>query len=402
MRNDTAQNILLFTLEFPPFMGGVSTYNYQLAIGIAKLGYQINVLTRHYPSMNTDEKKIDSKLFKNWNIKVARKKEISGTSLIEWVFILHRYICNPDNAIDYILITDIGGQRAASLINFKKLNLKYFITVHGSEIFTTFVKNYASKGIMKRLFPIFKRYAESFYSKADGVIFVSEYTKNLFLKYFKKQVNQISVIHSGINRKIVITDVELRKKVKSDKNHFNLITISRIDARKNHEKVIKAIALMPSDVKEKITYNIVGEGPNEAYLRNLIEIIKLNDIVNFHGKVAEQRKLALLDLADIYIMPSKELMGAVEGLGISFLEAGARGLPLIGGNHGGIPEVIYDGINGFCVDPESEENIKEALLKLIKDDELKVKMGINSLRIIRDNFIRDKMVSKTVDFMMTQ
>ena len=233
--------ILIFSLEFPPFIGGVSIYNYEIAISMVSLGYKVKVITCNYPSMYDEEKRVDTVLRKEWNIEIVRKKTIKGMSLLHWVILLHKFIRSPDNCFEYVLITDIGAQRVSSFVNLKKGNTRYFITVHGSEIFTTFVKRYASKGIMSILFPFFKRHAEAFFSKADGIIFVSEYTKRLFGKYFKGKIDRGSVIHNGIKRSMILSDYGLRLGSGSENKRCVLITVSRLDSRKNHTNVIRQL-----------------------------------------------------------------------------------------------------------------------------------------------------------------
>jgi len=392
-------NILIFTLEFPPFLGGVSTYNHNLAVGVANLGYRVNVLTRHYASMSHKERQFDKELFENRKIRVFRKTIIPRMKLIQWVFHLMSYRYLSSCSADYILITDNEAQRVASFIIFKWLKMKYFITVHGSEVYSTFLIQHVSKGLNKLFFPLFKHFAVSFYSKADGVIFVSKYSNRLFFKYFKNRVKRYSVIHNGIDKNMLVDHEKLESKYLIDKSQTTLITISRIDPRKNHENVIKAISLIPADMRRQFVYIIVGDGPHKTYLEDLTVYMGLTETVRFYGRVTEKRKIELLDLADIFIMTSKKVNGTVEGLGISFLEAGARGLPLIGGKHGGVPEVITAGVNGFLVDPERPGEIKDAILTLAFDRKLSEKMGRASLRVIKRAFLLDKMVTETIDFM---
>lgn len=393
------RNILIFTLEFPPVLGGVSTYNHNLAMGIANLGYRVNVLTWHYPSMSHEGEKVDKELFKNRKIRVFRKRIIPRMKLIQWIFHLMSYRYLSHYPVDYVLITDSEAQRVASFINFKRLKMKCFITLHGSEVYSTFLKEHTSEGINKLLFPLFRKCAVSFFSKADGVIFVSKYTKTLFFKYFKNRVNRHMVIHNGIDGNMLVDHEKLERKYSTDRSQTTLITVSRIDPRKNHEGVIKAIALMPAEMRRQFAYMIVGDGPHRTYLEDLTVDMGLAEIVRFYGEVTEKRKKELLDLADIFIMPSKKIRGTVEGLGISFLEAGARGLPLIGGKHGGVPEVITEGVNGFLVDPERPGEIRDAILTLAFDRKLAEEMAKSSLRIIKESFLLDKMVTETTDFM---
>ena len=393
------KKLLLFTLEFPPFIGGVSTYNYELSVGLAELGFRVNVLTRSYPSMLHAQRQIDDELLGKFGITIIRKKDIRHAGIIGWYVTLNSFISQQGYDYFCMLITDIGGLRVASLVKPKRYALDYIITVHGSEIYTTFVKRYASRGIMKVFFPIFKRLAHLLYSNAKCVIFVSTYTKNLFFNNFKGTLVTWAVIHNGISPDKIIGEDKLLKKLISKKAVLNLVTISRLDYRKNHEAVINAIDALPDNIKNYLVYRIAGDGPSKSFLVSMVKEKKLEKIVRFTGKIAENQKWTLLDSSDAYIMPSKELEGTVEGLGISFLEAAGRGLPLIGGKHGGVPEIIIDGFNGYLVQPNNSKQIADAIYALLRSEELLKSMSLNSLTIAK-KFTRDKMATKTAQVIL--
>jgi phosphatidylinositol alpha-1,6-mannosyltransferase len=250
---------------------------------------------------------------------------------------------------------------------------------------------------MKLFFPIFKRLSNSLYSNAKGVVFVSRYTKDLFLKYFKGKLHSFAVIHNGICPSRILDHDSLLTKLACKKNKLNLITISRLDPRKNHEIVIEAIDSLPINIKNRLSYRIAGVGQSMEFLVSLVNAKNLKDIITFEGRISERRKWDLLDSSDVYVMPSKELKGTVEGLGISFLEAAARGLPLIGGNHGGIPEIVINGVNGYLVKSDNSEHVANAIRSFVNDRELVNYMSINSRRIVK-NFTRHNMAAKTVKF----
>ncbi len=72
-------------------------------------------------------------------------------------------------------------------------------------------------------------------------------------------------------------------------------------------------------------------------------------------------------------MPSRQVEDDVEGFGITFLEAGARCLPVIGTSHGGIPEAIVDGETGYLVRPEDEKSLVEYIVYLLSNpDQCKI------------------------------
>ena len=98
----------------------------------------------------------------------------------------------------------------------------------------------------------------------------------------------------------------------------------------------------------------------------------------------------LLKISDLCVLPSQ----AREGLGIALIEAMAAGLPVVGTDVGGIPEVIRNGENGFLVPPGSAEPLAQAIGKLVGDQELRIAMGCRGRQIYEERF--------TLSTMMTQ
>jgi phosphatidylinositol alpha-1,6-mannosyltransferase len=80
-------------------------------------------------------------------------------------------------------------------------------------------------------------------------------------------------------------------------------------------------------------------------------------------------------------MPTRNLPGNIsEGYGIVFLEAGLFRVPCIGGNAGGVPEAVDDGITGILVDGNSNTSISQAILRLLNDPGQRREMGENGYR----------------------
>ena len=144
--------------------------------------------------------------------------------------------------------------------------------------------------------------------------------------------------------------------------------------------IIEAIEkLVKKDELNNISYIIGGTG-NER--KNIIDLVKrkgLGSYVKLLGYVPDELKIPLLDVCDIFILASRKEKGAVEGFGISYIEAGARGKPVIAGNSGGVSEAVVDNVTGFLCDPDSVEDISHKLKELIKNKSLRDKMG-NSAR----------------------
>lgn len=153
------------------------------------------------------------------------------------------------------------------------------------------------------------------------------------------------------------------------KTHF--LFMGEIGPRKGVFDLLKAIAANKDEAEGRIELRI-GGNRNEESLLKFIRENGLEDIVRFEGWVSGEKKLKLLNWADIYVLPSFN-----EGLPISILEAMSYGCPVISTPVGGIPEVV-DG-NGILVTPGNSEEIWEAMKHYMDNPDIIGKEGAVSL-----------------------
>ena len=118
-----------------------------------------------------------------------------------------------------------------------------------------------------------------------------------------------------------------------------LITVSRFDKRKNHEKVIMALRNL-KQTYPNIVYICVGYGDEENNIKKLVEELNLNEQVMFFKDISNDLKNSLLAKSNIFIMPSIIYKKSVEGFGIAYIEAAQYGIPSIGGVDGGASDAI--------------------------------------------------------------
>ncbi|MBA7672762.1 GDP-mannose-dependent alpha-(1-6)-phosphatidylinositol monomannoside mannosyltransferase [subsurface metagenome] len=91
--------------------------------------------------------------------------------------------------------------------------------------------------------------------------------------------------------------------------------------------------------------------------------------------------------SDVFIMPSREIGEKdIEGFGLVFLEANACGKPVIGGKSGGISDAVADGVSGILVDPLNVDEISQALITLLSNRELAVKLGSQGRKRVEEQF----------------
>lgn len=139
--------------------------------------------------------------------------------------------------------------------------------------------------------------------------------------------------------------------------------VGRLVEKKGFDDLVAAMARLQT-MGVGATLDIIGEGPMRAPLEERIGRAGLHDTVRLHGAAPPAEVLALLQRIDLAIAPSvRAASGDEEGIVNSLKEAMATGLPVIGTRHGGIPELVDHGTNGFLV-PERDP---DALAAAIRD-----------------------------------
>ena len=154
-----------------------------------------------------------------------------------------------------------------------------------------------------------------------------------------------------------------------------LITVARLLRRKGVDVTLEALARLRVEFPD-LAYVVVGDGPELPRLREIARSLQVEDAVRFVGRVPHEATPEHYAAADIFIHPNRQTgEGDVEGFGIVFLEAGACGLPVVGGNSGGTPDAIRHGVTGYLVDGTSPAAVARAIEPLLRDVDLRRRMG---------------------------
>lgn len=154
-----------------------------------------------------------------------------------------------------------------------------------------------------------------------------------------------------------------------------ITTTGRLIEKKGIEYAIRAIAQVV-ETHPKIEYNIVGDGYLMPHFQHLIQALNISEQVKLLGWKNQQELAEILNQSHLFIAPSVTAADGNQDAPVNTLkEAMAMGLPVIGTVHGGIPELIEDGISGFLV-PERDANaIANKLITLMENPERWPTMG---------------------------
>ncbi|MEV7771853.1 glycosyltransferase family 4 protein [Kitasatospora sp. NPDC086791] len=155
-----------------------------------------------------------------------------------------------------------------------------------------------------------------------------------------------------------------------------VVCVSRLVPRKGQDTLIEAMPQILADVPDAVLL-IVGGGPYRADLEKLADAKGVRDSVRFTGSVPWEELPAHFGAGDVFAMPCRTRRGGldVEGLGIVYLEASATGLPVVAGDSGGAPDAVLEGETGYVVPGGSAAASAERIVRLLRDEELRRRMG---------------------------
>ena len=146
-----------------------------------------------------------------------------------------------------------------------------------------------------------------------------------------------------------------------------LVTTSRLVHKNATDDVIRALAHLP----ERVHFVVYGTGPDEDMLKELVSELGLDSRVHMRGHIDHADMPKYLKACDIFIRPSRS-----EGMGNSFVEAMAAGLPVIATQEGGIADFLFDeqrdpdkGTTGWAVDMNAPEQIAKAVTDIMSRPE---------------------------------
>lgn len=222
------------------------------------------------------------------------------------------------------------------------------VIVHGLEVFLPL--NFFKRRLLKI---------------SHRIITVSSFTKNVLIEKHSVEPAKIDILHNAIARDFQCIQTfnkneEIYNRLPELKNKFVLVSVCRMkstEAYKGYDNVIKALPNLLQTIPN-VHYLIIGKWDEKEKQRidKLIEENNLPERVSFSGFVKQEEMIRFIQIADLFIMPSK-----FEGFGIVFIEAMACGLPVVAGNVDGSRDALLNGQLGRLINPESVLEIVETV-----------------------------------------
>lgn len=337
---------LLVTNDFPPKVGGIQSYLYEL--------------WRRLPAGETTVLTTPRRGSEPWDgaqsFRIERVREpvlLPTGSLARRIDALARAVEADVVVLDPMLPVGLVGRRLDSA--------PYLVVVHGAEV-----------TVPGRL-PGVRALARRVLAGAEGVVAAGEYP-----------ARQAVALQPGLRGVVVPPGVDVERfrpldhdERRAARRRFDLpldaplVTgVSRLVPRKGFDVLIDAVAGL-----DDVHLAIAGSGRDRLRLERRAR--RAPGRVHFLGRVPDEDLPALYGCADVFAMLCRDRWGGLEaeGFGIVFLEAAACGVPVVAGRSGGSHDAVAGDVTGLVVEPRDVDAVRAALERLLRDESTRVEMG---------------------------
>lgn len=233
----------------------------------------------------------------------------------------------------------------------------------------------------------FYKIVNSFYNLVDLVLCPSIYGLKTLRKYGLKP--RALVLSNGIELSKFnpnLDHAQFDREFGLNEENKKILYVGRLMEEKGLDVLLRAYSIV-EDKMPDTNLIIVGKGHLQASLEDQASKLGLENVI-FTGFISDSLLKQAYAASDLFVLPSyAEIQPLV------LLEALAMGLPAIGTNVGGVPEMIIEGQNGYVLEPGDHEGLAERTIRILNDDKLREEFSRNSLRMARSHDI-DKSADK--------
>ncbi|MCD4674355.1 MAG: glycosyltransferase family 4 protein [Anaerolineaceae bacterium] len=248
---------------------------------------------------------------------------------------------------------------------------------------------------------IVPEYKREFYQANEeirsSVIAIAEFTKRYLIEHYRIPAEKVELIYQGVDVNRFQSSLEMRAEAKKryplpDRTELVIGCVGSFEERKGQVVLLEAVAQLAKDDLRSIHLMLVGNGPDEDYLRSLVKKMNLEQKVSFFPFT--HQPAYVFERVDITVLPSI----AKEGLPNVLLESMSMGTPVIASDFGGIPEVVIDGKTGVLVTPGDSRQLADAILDLWRRPAFCHEMGQDAVRFVQSDFDKNRQFARFLDF----
>lgn len=279
----------------------------------------------------------------------ARRNKIRAAT----TFLRHAWRARPDVILyGHILLSPLAC--AARLLSPRSRHLLF---VHGRDVWREPFRN---------RIPLWERAMARAW--IDRVVAVSRFTVSRMKTGYGLADEKFRLLPNAID----LPDPVAPPVRRGDNGDLRMLTVARLDSGARHKGCDKVIRALPAILAKfpNLHYEIVGRGPLGQELAALARQLGVESRVHIRGYLDDSELEETYRRSHLFVLPS-----VGEGFGIVFLEAWKHGLPVVAGNRDASAEVVTHSRNGFCVDPESPQQLVEAVCAVLEHPDRAAEMG---------------------------
>jgi glycosyltransferase involved in cell wall biosynthesis len=378
--------IQLQNTTFYPATGGIENYLYYTSKALLKMDHKPTILcSQHQPNLPRKEVYEGIKIIRHpyYHLPIP----FAVINPIYYVKKLQKFL-ESDSADYDVIWSRILYEAYASGKAFKGEIPIIFIQ---AAIATTLIKiaatntNLITRIYAKSTYPQHYLIEKKAIEMSDKVVVLSHSRMREICDFYNLSNEKFEVIPPGVDLEIFKPsgkDRALLKELNLPDTSKIILTVGRLSHEKNFEMLIKVF----NKINNKNAYLVlVGDGLERPYLEKLVKRLNLTDKTRFVGNRKDVERF--YSIADVFVLPSK-----YEGFGQVFLEAMASGVPCIGLKQDypniivACDEIIREGKTGYLADHYSIDDLSDKIEKIISNDDLRDKFGLESRKICEKEY----------------
>ncbi|EIT86614.1 group 1 glycosyl transferase [Fictibacillus macauensis ZFHKF-1] len=354
-----------------PTVGGSGVVATELGKLLAEKGHEIHFITsslpfrlgKVYPNIFYHEVEVNNySVFKYPPYDLALASKMAEVAKREKLDIIHAHYAIPHAVCAYLAKQMVGD------------SLKIVTTLHGTDIT---VLGYD---------PSLKEMIKFGIEQSDAVTTVSHSLKEDTQRLLGIQKNIVPIHNFVDEREYYKRKTEqLREAYGISPDEKVVIHISNFRGVKRVQDVIKSFHQMSKSIKAKLL--LIGNGPEFTVACKLVQDLGIEDDVLFLGK--QENVAELFSMSDLKLLLSEK-----ESFGLVLLEAMACGVPVVGTNIGGIPEVILHGETGYICEVGNIDEIAARSLSILMDEKKHATFSRNGIEHVKQHFHSSKIVQE--------
>ncbi|WP_148883431.1 glycosyltransferase family 4 protein [Thermococcus aciditolerans] len=358
--------IALVSDWYYPKIGGVASHMHHLALKLRERGYEVAVVTNDKKTGKEEE--LEAKGIELVKIPgvISPVLEVNLSYSLKSTGELNEFLEDFDVIHSHHAFTPLALKAVKAGRGMGKATL---LTTH-SISFAHESRLWEALGLT---FPLLSRYLKY----PHEIIAVSR-AAEAFIRHFTDA--PVRVIPNGVDDDVFrpLSDRE-KERVKEELGIEGdvVLYVSRMSPRKGPHVLLNAFSGITD-----ATLVMAGSGEMLPFLRAQAKFLGIEDRVRFLGYVDGSLLPRLFGMADVFVLPST----TAEAFGIVILEAMAAGVPVVATDVGGIPEIIRNSESGLLVSPGNELELRNAIQKLLLDEDLRRRFGNNGRRAVEERY----------------